>query len=456
MRRSRPQAGAAARSQGGVALWLVYLAWAMLLFDFHFFMGIVIAGPLQKVATLIFLALIAMVALQGPAILGTMKSWVWFPPFLVMIVAMVASMPLAINLALARTCLQYFVIYYVVTVATALYVKTPQQAMPILGMLVWRFAWWLIWTRPGNHFGEPGMGVTWHPTMSNFDGFGGLMVHGAALCYWFGTAATSKKTKIALFLLAGYCVAGVIGSYARGAFLALVCVVGLVWLRSPRKMVTGMYLVGAGIVGLIAATVMFGGGAFIEEIMSAFEEGTESGTGQQRLMLWKAASLVWMEHPVFGVGAGNWGAFASLFFKPGQIEGFDNPAAFWEFNTHNAYVQILAELGVVGLGAFIWAMLDFFKRNRDLKKPEAIARWNASGMGKRMDLKYIALGLEGSMVATILVNMVYASLFEPWFVALWAVNRVLWGLTAGAATSDSPARGRRSLQRPPMARHPPG
>ena len=451
-RRSRAVSVAPA-SSGGLGLWLVYAAWATLLMDLHYFVGIIIAPPLQTAATVLFGGLIVLIALQGPTILASMKSWVWYPPFVLLLGAAAASLPIAINTGLARGYLQYLVIYYVVIVATALYVKTPRQALPILAILCWRFVWWAVWTRRSFTAGAPGMGITWHPTMANYDGFGGLMVQGAAVCYWFGMAARSRVQRFLLFLLAAYCVAGVVGSYARGAFLALCIVVFLVWLRSPRKLLTGMGLVGAAIVVLAAAALLFDAGAFWQEMATVFQEGTEEGTGETRMILWGAATRVWMEYPIFGVGLGNWGVFASQFFRPGEIPGFDNPNAFWGMNTHNAYFQLLAELGIVGLAAFIWCIVDFFIKNRALSQPEAVARWNSTDAGHKFDLRYLGLGLEGAMVATILVNMVYASLFEPWFISIWAANRMLWALVARDTVPASkgvgpPAAGRRMARRP--------
>src|SRR5262245_6102635 len=60
-------------------------------------------------------------------------------------------------------------------------------------------------------------------------------------------------------------------------------------------------------------------------------------------------------HPVFGVGPGQFRAAAAPFVTPslanelGSIAGIEN--------AHNQFVQVLAELGAVGLIAFIWILL---------------------------------------------------------------------------------------------------
>jgi O-antigen ligase len=449
----RPRLARAARANRSAAtntfaVALIYAGWAILLFDIHYFLGVKIAPPLGKLGMLILFPLVVLIALQVPVIIASMKSWVWYPPFALFIVAALASIPIAVNVGYARTHIQAFVTYYVVAVATTIYIRTPQQAMPILGMLCWRFLWWAIWARTAGY-------VAWHPGLANYDGFGALMVLGVATCFWFAIATPSKRLRLALLALSAYCVFGVVASFARGAFLSLLVVVFVIWLRSPRKGVAAFGLLGFAVVGIGAASFLFEDNFFWKEMASAFDEGAETGTGAQRWTLWKAAMTVWLQYPVFGVGAGNFGAFASQFFLPGQIEGFENPGVFYGFNTHNAYFQVLAELGLVGLIAYFWIIVDFFLKNRALTRPEAIATWNASGMGRKMNLRYVAYGLEGAMVATCLSNMLYASMLEAWLITLCAANRLLWALCSPQARSAPQPVRRGSVGRPGPIPSPP-
>jgi len=427
-----------------ITLWMVYFAWAEILTDFHYFLGAMVAQPLGKLATLIFLPLALVTALQGPTIMATMKSWVWYPPFLLLLVAAVASLPVAVNLLMAKIGLQTLAFYYILAVATAAYVKTPKQAYPILVMLWVRFIWWAIWARGSGQ-------VPWHPSLSNFDGFGGLMVHGAALCFWFALAVPTRRLRILLFALSAYCVLGVVASFARGAFLALIAVAILIWLRSPRKGLTAAGMVLAVVVVGGAAALIVGvspdtGNGFFQEMMSSFTEGTSEGTGGQRWTLWMSAVKVWMEYPIFGVGPNNFGAFASTFFRQGEVTGFEDPLMFYGFNLHSAYFEILSEMGIVGCIAFAWAMVDFVLKNRALRKPEAAARWAASGMGAKFNLRYLSLALEGAMAATFLGNMVYAAFFESWFIVLWSANRMLWAVTRSEAERGTVTRAMRGVR----------
>lgn len=427
--------GAIGRSPTAVRI--VQVLWALILFDLHFFLGELVAPPLGRVLSFATIAILIVLALDLPRILASERVSALFAPFLMLVLAGFLSLPVAENQLVARNAVQYLVVYYILALVSVIYIKTPTQALPILAMFACRFLWWALWA------GTKGL-VPWHPTLANYDGFGGLMVMGAAICFWFALAVRKNWQRNILMILACYCVLGVVASMARGAFLALVAVALIIWWRSPRKGATTVALVvGAGVL-TAAASLLFEDGFFIKEILSVFDEGTEAGTGAHRWAMWGAAIRVWLENPLFGVGAGNFGIYASTFFKAGEIEGFEDPSWFWGVNLHNAYFQILSELGLVGTIAFIWLMVDFVRKNRELLRPESIAKWRERGGAQWLDLRFVALGLESAMAGVFLGNMVYASLLEPWFATLWALNRVLWELTRSAESPSTLGRKRRA------------
>jgi len=412
----------------------LYFVWAMTLFDFHFFLANTISQPLIYIVRLGYPPLLLMMALQGPSIMVMAKKWVWHPPLLLLLIVSAITVPMAANKELAVFALQYFVIYYAMSLATTIFIRTPAQAIPIIVLMVLQFAWFGLFARTTAL-------VMWHPTLSNLDGFGTLMVQGVAICFWFAMAARKRSLRLFLFGLAAYCVLGVVASYARAAFLSLVAIVGWIWLRSPRKLATGTAIIIAVLVAFAGTLLIFEPGFFWAEITSAFSEGTTEGTGAQRWNLWEAGLKVWMQRPIFGVGGGNFGAFAAAHFGYGELTAFPNPSMLYGYNLHNAYMQVLTEFGLVGLFAFGWAVWDFLKCNRALREPDAVRRW-AEKSGGTWDLRYLSLGLEASNVANLLCGLFYASLFMPAFYTTWIVSRMLWGLTRPPESATQPRRSR--------------
>lgn len=407
--------------RGSIPLLHLYFVWALTVLDLQYFLGNLVAPPLLMLVNLGYPPLLLMMALRGPVLVFTNKPWVVYAPVLILVLVAGLTFPFAANKEYARLSLTYLVIYYTVAVATAIYVKTVRQAVPILLIMVGQFAWY-------NIFAGTRALVPWHPTLANNDAFGALMVAGAGLCYWFGAAAGSRKFRIALYGLALWCIFGVVASYARAAFLSLVVVGGWIWIRSPRKLATAVAgLLAMGVV-VAAASLVFDAGFFWNEIMSSFEEGTTEGTGAQRWQLWGAAIEVFKNRPVFGVGGGNFGAFAAEYFRPGELENFPNPSVLYGFNLHNSYMQILSEFGITGIAAFAWALWDFQKRNAVLRNPAAQQRW-AAETGGRWNLGHMARGLEAANIANLCGGMFYASLFMPWFFVVWITNRMLWSVT---------------------------
>jgi len=409
-----------------IPLLVLYAAWAVTLFDLHYFLVAFVSPAFGRLGTALYLPLLLMTVVQGPMLITSARNRQWYPPFLLLLLAAFCSLPAAVNLLIAKDRIQILLVYYALAVATLVYVRTARQAVPILAMLAGQFLWWAIWARTSG-------AVPWNPTLSNFDGFGGLMVQGAGICFWFGLATRSPQLRLALFALAAYCVVGVVASFARGAFLSLVALAGIVWLRSPRKLLTGGVMVAGAIVVVFAAAFLFGRDVFVAEMMSSFSEGTTQGTGALRWGLWEAAIKSFVHHPVFGVGPGNFGAYASTIIRPGEIPAWPEPNMFYGQNLHNSYLQVLSEFGIVGMTAFVLLIVDFFKRNRALWRPDAAARW-AQLSGGRFELRQLALALEAANAANLLGGIFYASLLMPWFWMIWTANRMLWQVTRPEAS----------------------
>jgi len=86
--------------------------------------------------------------------------------------------------------------------------------------------------------------------------------------------------------------------------------------------------------------------------LGTFFLSLNSDRGQGRLdVLWPASIQIFLSHPLFGVGMGNY------YFYYKQISSFDWNFAF---HAHNLYLQILAERGIFALIFFIGMVAAFF------------------------------------------------------------------------------------------------
>lgn len=147
-------------------------------------------------------------------------------------------------------------------------------------------------------------------------------------------------------------------SGSRGGLLGTIAVVGMLWLLSRNKVVTGAAIVA---LGLLAVTLM--PDQYIEryKTVTDYAEGGEvDASSQQRLDTWLAGLSMFSDRPILGVGAGAFGwAHAEYYSKKFKRSSL---------KAHNMYVQVLAELGLIGLLSFTLLLVAIFKENIRLRK----------------------------------------------------------------------------------------
>lgn len=153
----------------------------------------------------------------------------------------------------------------------------------------------------------------------------------------------------ALFL---YCVFYLVAGGGRGAFIAgvLPCLIPLMvipalnkkGLHIPRFQFIGLAAVFALVVAFIL--LFFSGNELsltLSRLIGTLDKDASVVTGATRLHYLPAAYAAWLEAPLFGHGIG---AFPLLF------RGFEQPGSY----PHNIVLEILAELGIVGLLIFLY------------------------------------------------------------------------------------------------------
>ncbi len=427
-------------SSGKWLVWYIYFLWFLIVFDPHRWLASFGAGPLNRLGSIAFVPLVLIMLVQGPMILAWARRWTMYPALAAYVGFAFVTVPLAFNRGQAWETTQGLILFYLLGLGTLVFIRKATQAIPIVLMLMWQFAWWAYHAR----FSAM---VFWHPGYANTDGVGSLLVMGIGLCFYYGLATNHKWLKRIAFALAAYCVLGVVASFARGAVLTAGAVIVVLWVRSPRKAIAAAGAILAVVLVIGGAGLMHEEGAFWAEMESTFTEGAREGTGRDRWELWKAATRVWTERPIIGVGATNFGPFAASYFAFGEIPGYENPGRLYSRNLHNAYFQILSEFGIIGSLLFIWLIVDFWKNNRKLRRPDFLQAWHSRSGGK-LDLRFISLGLELAMFAYLCNSLFYAQLYVHWLYTLLIANHLLFAMSMPTAADRAAAMaGRKGKKR---------
>jgi probable O-glycosylation ligase (exosortase A-associated) len=141
-------------------------------------------------------------------------------------------------------------------------------------------------------------------------------------------------------LIAGFAAtfAAVVGSYSRGAFLALGALGITWWLRSKNKV---LYLAFAA--ALAAPVFYFMPQDYYDRIATLHDTDTDASF-QARLMSWKVSYYVARDHFPFGAG----------FDGPQQLGVFNRYFPNEPFHAaHSIYFQVLGDTGFIGLGLYL-------------------------------------------------------------------------------------------------------
>ena len=200
------------------------------------------------------------------------------------------------------------------------------------------------------------------------------------------TATSLRPLAWPLFAgLAFLVTAGGLGaSLSRGAWLGTVVGLGALMMAAGRRTMVAV------LVGLFVATLVALLGAFdvlpaaaaerigqIGEYFGVFDVRTvvlssDNWAIVERMAHWQTAWEMWLDHPWFGIGAGQY----PILYEDYQMPGWPDPLG----HAHNIYLNVAAEMGAVGLAAYLlmvgsWIALAL----RTLRLPGKLPR--AIGLG---------------------------------------------------------------------------
>ena len=202
----------------------------------------------------------------------------------------------------------------------------------------------------------------------------------------------SRAMRFSLVFAFALVTVGFLATQSRGGLLALIAatVVALIVAPRYRRRILGLGAIMCVAIGVLLATTPgalsritnFGGGS--------------SGRGD----LWRVALDVFHDHPLAGVGAGNFEAVESHFvLRPGAISRIQYLVDVPHL-VHNTYLQLLAETGVIGLALFLAVVLGSLRATWS-----AVKHFEASGSLELADLaRAVLMGTVAMLVALFFIS----------------------------------------------------
>jgi O-antigen ligase len=203
-----------------------------------------------------------------------------------------------------------------------------------------------------------------------------------------GIAAKTSLARLGYFGLGALFVGANMVTFSRGGFLGLLAVFAVLAWKIGRKQRLNVTIASI-FVGTIA--IILAPGNYGLRMLSIFIPGLDPvGSSDQRRELLERSLLVTARNP-WGIGIGNF-----------PIVGIRN------LQSHNAFTQVSAELGLLGLLAYLIFMISPFRKLGAIERK----------LFKKDDTDwfyYLAIGLQASIIGY-MVSSFFASVAYNWFI----------------------------------------
>src|SRR5215510_4643774 len=185
-------------------------------------------------------------------------------------------------------------------------------------------------------------------------------------------------------------VCGVLVTFSRSGFITLAAVSGVMLWKFGRGSRPSMVLATL-VVSVLLLSVF--SGAYRSRLMTILDPNTDaSGSAQERITLLERGIDLTIRHPIIGLGMGNFHIYSIR-----------------EKVAHNGYVETAAELGLIGLLAYLIIILaplrGLAKTERERVKP---------GARSDLDAKYMSIGLQAALIAY-MINSFFLSIQYLWY-----------------------------------------
>lgn len=145
------------------------------------------------------------------------------------------------------------------------------------------------------------------------------------------------RTKTMYIIISILLFVNLIMTYSRNALLGFAIGAIILCLLYSWKLIIAFVCIGTPVI-------------LIPSVFDRIKDITNVLQNESRLKLWKTAIMMIKEHPILGVGNGNYVTRYNEYvikYKELKYESYQN------FPTHNSYLKVQSELGVMGIAAFL-------------------------------------------------------------------------------------------------------
>jgi putative inorganic carbon (hco3(-)) transporter len=186
------------------------------------------------------------------------------------------------------------------------------------------------------------------------------------LAWWLASAVETVWARLAIYTAMLILVAGILATQSRGGLLALIAAVVVMVILQGREKRGTLLLT---LMAAMAFSILFLPAESFERYLT-IPQYQKDESAMTRLAVWKAGASMCVDHPLTGVGAGTFETVYGNWYIDRKGAGNIWRAA------HSSYIEIAAELGVVGLVVFLAILgsaLFSLRETRQLLKQLAIA-----------------------------------------------------------------------------------
>jgi putative inorganic carbon (hco3(-)) transporter len=236
--------------------------------------------------------------------------------------------------------------------------------------------------------------------------------------------STRRWLRVALTVLMLFTAVAVLGTQSRGAFLAIVAMGAVLWLRSKEKAKAAVVI---GLTGLVLTQFM---PASWDERMQTIGAYHEDGSAMGRINAWQMAFHLANDRFLGG----------GFFIYTDQIFARYAPVPDDVHAAHSIYFQVLGEHGYVGLILFLLVGLFSFmtaNRIRRLARDREDARWlyHLAGM---MQVSMIGYAVGGAFLSLAYFDLPYNVMVILVVCERWLNDKDVVKEGAGAFGSSAP------------------